>query len=77
MNITEEVQFYYGKVLQGGQDLKTDACCTTDTLPAHVEYLLSKIHPEVASRYCGIFTDCAATLPFDDADTKTASGGCC
>lgn len=77
MNITEEVQFYYGKVLQSSQNLKTDACCTFIAMPSHVKGLLSKIHPEVSSRYYGIFTDCAATLPFDDADTKTASGGCC
>ncbi len=59
MNITEEVQFYYGKVLQGSHDLKTDACCTTDTLPAHVKGLLSKIHPEVSSRYYG----CGLVVP--------------
>lgn len=59
MNITEEVQRYYGKVLQSSQDLKTDACCTTDAMPAHVKTLLSKIHPEVSSRYYG----CGLVIP--------------
>ncbi|WP_456405046.1 methyltransferase domain-containing protein [Thiolapillus sp.] len=59
MNITEEVKFYYGKVLQGSDDLKTDACCTSEALPAHIKTLMADIHPEVASRYYG----CGLVVP--------------
>lgn len=59
MNITENVQFYYGKVLQSSADLKTDACCTPDAMPPHVQTLLKKIHPQVQSRYYG----CGLVVP--------------
>jgi len=59
MNITEEVKFYYGKVLQSSNDLKTDACCTTDAMPSHIKVLLERIHPEVQSRYYG----CGLVVP--------------
>lgn len=53
------VKNYYGKTLQSGKDLLTDACCTTDTMPAHVRPLLSKVHPEVRSKYYG----CGLVVP--------------
>ncbi|WP_457668841.1 methyltransferase domain-containing protein [Thiolapillus sp.] len=59
MNITEEVRFYYGKVLQGSDDLKTDACCTTEALPGYIKALMADIHPEVTSRYYG----CGLVVP--------------
>lgn len=49
----EDVQNYYGKVLQHSDDLKTNACCTTGGLPRHVKDALSKVHDEVLSRYYG------------------------
>jgi len=53
MNIQENVKDYYGKKLQGSEDLLTDACCTIESTPAHVRSLLKDIHPEVSSRYYG------------------------
>ncbi|MBE9526771.1 MAG: methyltransferase domain-containing protein [Proteobacteria bacterium] len=49
----DEVKEYYGKVLQSSEDLKTDACCTTEEMPDHLKQAMSKIHTEVASRYYG------------------------
>jgi arsenite methyltransferase len=49
----EQVQHYYGKVLQGSDDLKTSACCTAATPPAHLRAALVKVHPEVRQRYYG------------------------
>lgn len=49
----EEVQHYYGKVLQGTDDLKTSACCTAGAPPAHLREALNKVHPEVRKRYYG------------------------
>ncbi|WP_293652531.1 methyltransferase domain-containing protein [Thiolapillus sp.] len=59
MDLTEQVKHYYGKVLQGSDDLKTGACCTTDAAPAHIRALMTDIHPEVSSRYYG----CGLVVP--------------
>lgn len=48
-----DVQDYYGKVLQGSQDLKTNACCSPDDMSDDLKRALSNIHDEVLSRYYG------------------------
>ena len=53
MHEHEQVQDYYGKTLQGSQDLQTNACCTDASLPEHLKPILSKIHDEVMMRYYG------------------------
>ncbi len=47
------VKDYYGKVLQTTADLKTSACCTADSLPAHIRPLAAKVHAEVNAKYYG------------------------
>ena len=61
MNIQENVKEYYGKVLQNTADLKTDACCTIDSIPDYLKPVLANIHPEVAARYygCGLIAPLA------------------
>ena len=54
-----QVQDYYGKVLQTSDDLKTDACCTDEGLPSYLKPILSKVHDEVLMRYYG----CGLVLP--------------
>ena len=49
----EIVQDYYGKALQGSEDLKTDACCTVDSIPEYIKPIMAKIHPEVSGKYYG------------------------
>ncbi|MGR3343350.1 MAG: methyltransferase domain-containing protein [Paracoccaceae bacterium] len=49
----EDVQTYYGDVLQGSDDLQTNACCTPDDIPEHVKAVLSQIHNDVLTRYYG------------------------
>ena len=49
----DSVKDYYGKVLQGSDDLKTNACCTGSELPAYIRAALSDIHDEVLTRYYG------------------------
>ncbi|MCW9034386.1 MAG: methyltransferase domain-containing protein [Rhodospirillales bacterium] len=49
----DTVKEYYGKILQGSQDLKTDACCTADGMPRHIKTMLADIHDEVLTRYYG------------------------
>ena len=49
----ETVKDYYGKALKGSQDLKTDACCTLENMPAYLKPIMAKIHPEVSEKYYG------------------------
>lgn len=53
------VKNYYGKTLQSGQDLLTDACCTSDAMPSYARSILKRIHPEVRAKYYG----CGLVLP--------------
>lgn len=54
----KEVQHYYGTVLQGSGDLKTDACCTAEMPPRYLREAFTKVHEKVQSRYygCGLVT---------------------
>ncbi|MEW5757806.1 MAG: methyltransferase domain-containing protein [Pseudomonadota bacterium] len=49
----DSVKDYYGKVLQGSSDLKTNACCTATALPDYIKRALATIHDEVMLRYYG------------------------
>ena len=48
----DEVQDYYGKQLQGTEDLQTNACCGQQP-PGWLKPILSEIHDEVLARYYG------------------------
>lgn len=52
MNI-ENSRDYYGKVLGGSEDLRTDACCTAEAPPAAVMDAMQNVHEEVRARYYG------------------------
>jgi len=49
----ELVKDYYGRQLQGSDDLRTDACCDAAEMPQWLKPLLANIHPEVLTRYYG------------------------
>ena len=53
--VQAQVQDYYGSQLQTNQDLKTNACCTTD-IPAAHRQILATLEPEVLDKYygCGV-----------------------
>lgn len=53
------VRRYYGEVLEHSGDLRTDACCTAESPPAHLAALFENIHEDVSSRYYG----CGLVLP--------------
>lgn len=57
----EQVKEYYGKTLQGSQDLQTNACCTDTDLPAYLKPVLASIHDDVMTRYygCGLIAPAA------------------
>ena len=58
-DVLESVRNYYGTVLQSSMDLKTSACCTIESIPAHLRPMLKDIHPEVSERFYG----CGSPLP--------------
>lgn len=55
----ESVKEYYGKVLKSNQDLKTSACCTTESMPFHLREILKEIHDEVKDKFYG----CGSPIP--------------
>ena len=59
-SIKKIVKDYYGKTLESSSDLLTSACCDSDNIPAEFKEPLSKIHPDVLSRYygCGLVAPC-------------------
>ncbi|KLE34798.1 methyltransferase domain-containing protein [Aurantiacibacter luteus] len=58
MNL-QNSQDYYGKVLSGSQDLRTDACCTFERPSDRILAALKNVHPEVKARYYG----CGLVVP--------------
>lgn len=58
-SVIENVKDYYGKELKTNEDLKTNACCTAESVPAFVKPLLADIHDEVSAKYYG----CGLVLP--------------
>ncbi|MCL4672370.1 MAG: methyltransferase domain-containing protein [Sphingomonadaceae bacterium] len=58
MNL-ENSQDYYGKVLTGSQDLKTDACCTAEAPPPDILTAMRNVHEDVRARYYG----CGLVVP--------------
>jgi len=55
----EEVSEYYGSTLEKSDDLKTNACCTVQAYPEHIQQALGLIHDEVLEKYYG----CGLTIP--------------
>lgn len=55
----KEVQEYYGLELTQSSDLKTNACCTLEAPPKHIQEALNLVHEEVQAKYYG----CGLTIP--------------
>lgn len=58
MNL-ENSRSYYGEVLAGSADLRTDACCTLAPPPPAIRAALANVHEEVRARYYG----CGLVVP--------------
>jgi arsenite methyltransferase len=68
----ENVQDYYGKVLQSSDDLQTNACCTPAEMPQYVKDVLSRVHDEVLMRYYG----CGLIAPLGLKGARILDLGC-
>jgi SAM-dependent methyltransferase len=56
------VRDYYGKQLRASSDLKTTACCDTESVPQWLAGPLANIHPDVQARYYGCGLVCPPLL---------------
>ncbi|MYM56005.1 methyltransferase domain-containing protein [Thalassovita mangrovi] len=68
----ESVQDYYGKVLQGSDDLQTNACCSPEDMPDYVKDVLRNVHDEVLTRYYG----CGLVMPQGLRGARVLDLGC-
>jgi len=58
-SISENVKDYYGNVLTNTSDLKTSACCTSESLPSHHKEILANIDDEIMTTFYG----CGSPIP--------------
>ena len=58
-DIIESVKDYYGKQLQGKDDLKSGSCCCTEKPPAEIREILPLIADEILDKFYG----CGSPLP--------------
>ena len=72
MDVVKETQHYYGDVLKKSSDLKTNACCTMESIPNHIKDKLKNIHDDVLSTYYG----CGLVMPDCLENTKILDLGC-
>lgn len=68
----ESIRDYYGKVLGGSADLKTDVCCDASDAPPHIRAALSEIHDDILSRYYG----CGLVVPAAIRGARVLDLGC-
>lgn len=54
-----QVQKYYGETLRGTDDLKSNACCTTDSMPLWQKKIILEIEPEILDKFYG----CGSPIP--------------
>jgi hypothetical protein len=57
--VKEDVKQYYGKILKGTKDLKTNACECAVAPPKYIKDVISLIHDDVVAKYYG----CGLTIP--------------
>ena len=55
----DPIKEYYGRILQSAKDLKTDACCTTGSLPSHLRAIVEQIGAEIVEKFYG----CGSPIP--------------
>ncbi|MBW2645565.1 MAG: arsenosugar biosynthesis radical SAM protein ArsS [Deltaproteobacteria bacterium] len=68
----ESVKEYYGRILSGNRDLKTSACCSTESLPSHHRKILQEIDGEILSKFYG----CGSPIPLELEGYAVLDLGC-
>jgi SAM-dependent methyltransferase len=68
----DEIQAYYGKILQGSKYLQTKACCCSESIaPAHAS-ILANIDVEILERFYG----CGSPIPAAVSGCSVLDLGC-
>ncbi|MEX0680485.1 MAG: methyltransferase domain-containing protein [Balneolales bacterium] len=70
--VLNQVQQYYGSELKSQKDLKTNACCSSESIPEQHKAILKEIHPEVLNRFYG----CGSPIPFAIENCTVLDLGC-
>lgn len=68
----ENIQEYYGKVLESKSDLKTSACCSGEQLSPDAKPVFKLIHDEILDKFYG----CGSPIPPNIKDLKVLDLGC-
>jgi SAM-dependent methyltransferase len=69
----EQLQEYYGRILTGSKDLKTNTCCCgEESMPRHIRQILKEIDSEVIERFYG----CGSPIPQALDGYKVLDLGC-
>jgi SAM-dependent methyltransferase len=68
----QQIQDYYGKILQTKKDLKTSACCSLEKMPAYVQEPLKLIEDEIQMKFYG----CGSPIPLVLDGMKVLDLGC-
>ena len=63
---------YYGQSLQSTDDLRTGACCPSDSVPTHVRRVLPMLHHEITERFYG----CGSPIPDGLSGLRILDLGC-
>ncbi len=67
-----QIKEYYGKTLMTNGDLKTGACCSTDSFPDHVKDILPLIETEITEKFYG----CGSPIPLGLSGQTVLDLGC-
>lgn len=59
LTVIQNVQEYYGRILKGTKDLKTNTCCSMESFPPSVRKVFADIDREIIDRFYG----CGSPLP--------------
>ncbi len=71
-NIKESVKYFYGEEIKQTSDLKTDACCTLESIPDNIKKILPLINDEIKMKYYG----CGSPIPLILEDLNVLDVGC-
>jgi len=71
-NAKDEVKDYYSKVLKKSDDLKTNACCTSENIPKYIKTILGTLHEDTLTKYYG----CGIVIPGDLEGLTVLDLGC-
>lgn len=72
MDVKKTVKEYYGGEIQKTSDLKTDACCVSDSVPDYIGRVIPLISSEIKAKYYG----CGSPIPLCLEGLKVLDIGC-